>query len=259
MTAVLVVRKPDVFSRILTENGFAAINCPTIETARSENLHDLAAKISAKRYDGIFLTSQKAAEIVCEVVFCQNFTFSGKIYVLGRRSFERLREKNLDLFYAEEANTAREMLEAIPPADLQNKRFLFIRGDKSLGTVREFLEKIATVDEEIVYETRFVKVEEKSRKEIEAKLNKGEIGAACFFSPSGAESFLEQFGGEVLQRTRLAAIGETTADFLETRNLRVNFIAAKATAEDFARELVEYLKSPKSQVPKVPSRIRFST
>lgn len=243
MTSVLVVRRFDAFSRILNENALSVINCPTIETAESENLHTLPAKISATHYDGIFLTSRKAAEIVWREVFCQNFTYRGKVYILGKSSFERLRNVNLDLFYDETANTAREMLEAIPPADLKDRRFLFIRGTKTLDTVRRFLEKRATVDEEIVYETRFTAVEETVKKAIEAKAQRGEIQAACFFSPSGAESFLKQFGSEVLRRTKLAAIGKTTADYFETQNLKVDFTPSKATAEDFANELMKYLKS----------------
>ena len=254
MTSVLVVRERDIFSRILEANGLPAINCPTVETFEVENLHHLPAKISAARYDGIFLTSRKAAEIVFREIFCQNFTYRGKVYVLGKSSFERLRDLKLDLFYDAAANTAREMLAAIPPAELANKRFLFVRGDRSLGTVREFLEKRATLDELVVYETRVAAVDEALKNEIETKASRGEIGAACFFSPSGAESFLEQLGAEVLRQTKIAAIGKTTADFLEKRNLKADFTPSKATAEDFANELIDYLKSPKSQVPEVPSR-----
>ena len=242
MTAVLVVRKRDDFSRILTENGFAVINCPTIETAKSEKLHELSAKISAQNYDGIFLTSRKAAEIVFREIFCQNSTYRGKVYVLGKSSFEQLKDQNLDLFFDESANTAREMLDAIPRGDLKNKHFLFIRGRRSLRTVPEYLEKMATVDEEIVYETHAVKVEDALKKEIAAKAESGAISAACFFSPSGAESFLEQFGAAVLHRTKIAAIGQTTAEYLEKQNLKADFIAAKATAEDFANELIDYLR-----------------
>jgi uroporphyrinogen-III synthase len=242
MTSVLVVRKFDNFSRILTENGFSVINCPAIETLKSENLHDLAAKISARHYDGIFLTSQKATEIASQELFCKNFNYRGKIYVLGKSSFERLKNKNLDLFFDARANTAQEMLEAIPPADLNGRQFLFIRGEKSRGTIREFLENRASFDEVIVYETRRLVIQNALKKEIAAKAKNGEIAAACFFSPSGAESFLEQFAERALHQTRIAAIGKTTSEYFAERDLRVDFITTKATAEDFAIELTDYLK-----------------
>jgi uroporphyrinogen-III synthase len=240
MTAILVVRKFDNFSRILMENGFSVINCPLIETVESENLEEVIAKISAATYDGIFLTSRAATEIAAREFFDKKNGFRGKVFVLGRSSFELLKDKDLDLFFDEKANTAREMLEAIPTEDLRQKRFLFIRGEKSLRVVPEFLKNIASLDEAIVYETRRIRITETQREEIRAK--SGEIVCACFFSPSGAESFLTQIGAQVLRHTKIATIGKTTADFFAGRNLSADLISSKSTAEDFAVELAEYLK-----------------
>lgn len=248
MRTVLVVREFDNFSRILTLNELSVINCPLIETVRTENSRELGAKISANNYDGIFLTSRKATEIVSGEVFDREFEYGGRIYVLGKSSFECLQGKNLDLFFDETANTAQEMLEKIPPADLQNKRFLFARGDRSLGTIPVFLKDKATLDEAIVYETRRIAIEAALKSEIEAKLKTGEIIAACFFSPSGAEGFLEQFGAENLHQTRIATIGKTTADFFAERNLKTDFTSSKASAEDFAVELTNYLRNGKRKM-----------
>jgi uroporphyrinogen-III synthase len=245
MRTILVVRKFDDFSRILEENGFSVINCPTIETVEIENSEDLSAKIAAKNYDGIFLTSQKAAEIAEREVFSK-IKFGGKVYVLGRKSFEILKDKNILLSFDETANTAREMLENIALDELKDKNFLFIRGETSLGTVKSFLKKIASIDEEIVYETRKIVIEDSLKNEIEAK--KDEIVCTSFFSPSGAESFLEQFGEKILEKTKITAIGKTTAEFFEKQNLKADFIAKKATAEDFAVELIEYLTNEKRKM-----------
>lgn len=233
---ILVVRKFDNFSRILTEKGFSVLNCPTIETVACGNFLDETGEFSPLSYDGIFLTSQKAAEIADRELFSKKI-FQGKVYVLGKSSFEILKDKNIRLSFDETANTALEMLERIPTEELKGKKFLFIRGEKSLGTVRNFLEKIAVVDEKIVYRTNKIAVEESLKTEILAN----EISCICFFSPSGAESFLEQFEREFLHQTKIAVIGKTTADFFAKQNLRTNFIATKATAEDFAVELIEYL------------------
>jgi len=252
MSAVLVVRKFDNFSRILEEKGFSALNCPTIETVSNENLHGLSAKISANDYDGIFLTSQTATEIACREIFCKNLNYSGKVYIFGKSSFELLKDRKLDLFFDEAANTAREMLKAIPPTELRDKRFLFIRGEKSLRAVPEFLERLATVDEAVVYKTLKLTIDDALKNEIETKLQRRGIAAACFFSPSGAESFLEQFGAESLRQTKIAAIGKTTAGFFARQNLKTDFIPSKANSEDFAKELIEYLEVSrlKSQSPK---------
>jgi uroporphyrinogen-III synthase len=231
---ILVIREYDNFSRILAANNFEIINLLLIETVAIDNLSVFE---TIENYDGVFLTSSKATEI-----FKANLEadYRGKVYVLGKRSYEILKGANLNLHYDESANTAREMLENIAPDELKNKHFLFIRGDKSLRIVPEFLAKTATVDEAIVYETRSIKVEIDKINELREK---NKFAAICFFSPSAAESFIEQFGAEILHQTVIATIGKTTAEFFETRNLQVNFVASKATAEDFATELIEYLSS----------------
>lgn len=242
MTAILVVREFDNFSRILTERNFSVINCPTIETVPLESLSGFNAKLAAiENYDGIFLTSAQAAEIFHEKLNEKQISYGGKVFVLGKRIFEILKTANFNVFFDEAANTAREMLASIAPDELENKRFLFVRGEKSLRVVPEFLAKIAAVDEEIVYQTRKIPLETDKLKTITEKFEKGKIAAACFFSPSGAESFLEQFGAKVLHQTKIAAIGKTTAEYFETQDLTINFVARKATAEDFASGLIEHL------------------
>ncbi len=243
MREILVVREFDDFSRILSESGLKIINCPTIAVAPLEDLSEFEAKLDAlENYDGVFLTSANATEIFRTKLRARNTNFHGKIYVLGKRSFDFLENENLDLVFDKTANTAQEMLENITLDELKNKRFLFVRGEKSLRVVPEFLEKIASVDEAIVYSSSSVAIADDKIKEIKAKSANGEIACACFFSPSAAENFLQQFGAEVSHQIKITVIGKTTADFFERRNLKVDFVARRATAEDFAIELIEHLK-----------------
>jgi len=246
MKRVLVVRKFDDFSRILSENDLSVINCATIETVPLEDLSDLSAKLETiDNYDGIFLTSAAATEIfrlkLRKIKRKIKLNFRGKIYVLGKRSFDLLKGENLDLVFDETANTAREMLEKISLEDVQGKRFLFVRGEKSLRIVPGFLSEIAAIEETIVYRTENIPVEIDKINRIGEMLEKKEIVCSVFFSPSGAESFLEQFGTEILRQNKIATIGKTTADFFEKQNLKVDFVASKATAEDFAVELIIFL------------------
>ncbi|MGI8469195.1 MAG: uroporphyrinogen decarboxylase [Pyrinomonadaceae bacterium] len=246
MKKILVIRKFDIFSGILAENNYEIVNFPLIETKTIEDLSEFQMRLlQLENYDGIFLTSRHAARILAENLREKNINFSGKIYVLGKRGFDLLKNENLDLFFDETANTTREMLEKIPAKDLKNKRFLFLRGEKSLRVVPEFLAKIAPVDETIVYETQKIAVGIAKIKAIREKFEAGEIIAACFFSPSAAASFIEQFGAKILHQIKVATIGKTTAEFFETRNLKADFVSSKATAENFAFELIEYLQNGK--------------
>lgn len=243
---ILVVREFDNFSRILCENDFEIINCQTIKTYVLEDLSDFENKLeNINCFNGIFLTSRKATEIFRDESRERNINFHGKIYILGKRSFDLLKDENFDLFFDENANTARELLETIHIEDLKDKRFLFVRGEKSLRVVPEFLENIAKIDEIIVYRTEKFAIEIDKIKFINQKFETGDIDAACFFSPSAAESFLEQFGTEIFRKfhqTKIASIGRTTAEFFERRGLKADFVSGKTAAEDFAVGLIQFLE-----------------
>ena len=240
---ILIIRSFDRFSEILADNGFEIINLPLIETKPLDDLSDFEAKLKdVSKFDGIFLTSKNAAQILAEKLDELNINFAGKVYVLGKRSFEILRSKDLYLVFFDDANTAEEMLEKISANELKNKNFLFVRGEKSLETIPNFLSEIATIEESIVYGNEPISLRADTISEVHESIEKSEIEAVCFFSPSGAETFLEKFGAEILHQTIIATIGKTTADFFQRRNLQVDFVSPKASAENFAAELIIYLK-----------------
>jgi uroporphyrinogen-III synthase len=241
--SVLVIREFDEFSWILIEKGFEVINLPLIETKALTHLSDFQTKLERiEIYDGIFLTSRHAARILAETLREKNINSDCEIYVLGNRSREILQKENLNTIFFESANTAREMLEQIPTESLKGKRFLFVRGEKTLRVVPQFLASLATVDEAIVYETGKITIGVEKLEEVGKQLKEKKIVCVCFFSPSAAESFLEQFPVEMLHQIKVAVIGKTTAEFFEVRNLKVDFVSPKSSTEDFAIGLTKYLE-----------------
>lgn len=239
---VLVIRETDRFSAILGENGFSVINFPTIKTDTLADLAELEARIGElETFDGIFITSPHAAAPFLEKL--NGKSFGGNIYVLGKRTRALFEAAAIETVFDEKANTASELLQAVPDEQLTGKRFLFLRGSRSLRVIPERLEGVAEVEETIVYQTTAVAPAQETSEKIAGKIRSGTIAAVCFFSPSGAEGFLEQFGAAVLHQTLIATIGETTAEFFERKGLSVDFISPKASAEDFALELIDFLKN----------------
>jgi uroporphyrinogen-III synthase len=245
---ILVVRKFDEFSLRLKENGFEIINFPAIATAPVE---DSGARLDEKlktpeKYDGLFFTSPRAAE-----VFLQRKAkdgFSGKIYVLGGRTKLLFENAGFETVFRENANTAEEFINSFEKSEFAGKRFLFPRGDKSLRAIPELLKTVAEIDEIIVYRTIENRVDKTLVDKIGENLRRGEIAWICFFSPSGIESFVKTFGEKSLNdRIKIAAIGATTAKKAAALNLKVEFISPKASAEDFASGLIEYLIQCKTQ------------
>lgn len=253
---ILVVREFDEFSRILSGRGFSIINCPTIRTRPAEDLSDFERKIRRlHRFDGVFLTSRRSAEIFRERLRKLGVVFPGGVYVFGRRGFDILKREGLDLYFDDSATTVREMLEGIDPDRLRDKRFLIVRGERSLPVVPAYLGRTAKVEEVIVYRTSEVTVKSSRRAEIRIRAMRGEIGFMCFFSPSGAHSFVKQLGMEVLKKAQIAVIGKTTADYFERQRLKVDLISRKPTAGDFAYRLIEYLKKPERPKAAHPAKV----
>ena len=244
-TVILVVREFDRFSALLVKNGFDVINLPLIETVPAEDLSELDEKLAEiESYDGIFFTSQKAAEVFLKRFNREKNPFSGKIFALGKAG-QILKAAGFETVSEKEANTALELLNQIEISDLKDKRFLFLKGDKSLRAIPEALKDIAQVGEVIVYQNVKPKIDERLAAEIREKIRRKEINFACFFSPSGIENFLEVFGKDLLKETKIAAIGQTTAGKAREIGLAASFISARATVGDFARGLIEHIEAKK--------------
>ena len=243
---ILVVREPDEFSRILAEANFRVINFPTIRTVPIEKLEDLdAVLVKIKHYNGLFLTSPKAAEVFLQRFREKNLEFGGKIYVLGNRTkrlFESFEKENFEIVFRENANTAEELINSFESREFTGKKFLFLRGDESLRVIPELLRGVAEIDEVVVYRTVENSFDKVLIDEIAEKLRLEEIDWICFFSPSGIESFINAFGETSLEQVKIAAIGATTAKRAAEKKLKVEFISPKANAEDFARGLTNRIK-----------------
>jgi len=241
---ILVIREKDVFSSILSEQGFSVINLPLIKTETFSDLNELENYLAEiESFDGIFITSRKAAEIVAAKFGESKKIFRGKFFVLGKNSAVLLSNLGAEVFFYPGATTAEELLRLIPQKEIENKRFLFPCGNRSLRIIPEALQGIAEVIETIVYKTIDLKPYEKELIEIEEKLVCGKISVVGFFSPSGVEGFLENFKNFSQKEIKIAAIGKTTANFAEEKRLRVDFVSTKPAAEDFVAELISYLRN----------------
>jgi uroporphyrinogen-III synthase len=241
---ILVVREFDKFSSLLTENGFEIINFPAIQTLPIEDFSELDGKIdNLNYYDGLFFTSPKAAEVFLQNIEDRKNDFRGKIYILGNRMKVLFENKNFEIVYRAGANTAEEFINSFDKDEFSSKKFLFLKGDKSLRAIPELLKNWAMIDETIVYRTIENEIDESLKIEINKKLSKKEIDWICFFSPSGIESFIKTFGDFSPYEIKIAAIGTTTAKKAAENNLKIEFVSSRASTENFAFELIDYIKN----------------
>lgn len=242
--AVLVVRSNGRFSEVLRETGCEVIN---LELIRTEPVNDLSELVETVRrineYDGIFLTSPAAAEIFLRHLTPEGRKFRGKVYALGERARAILDGSGLKPISMTNANTAQDLILSINEADLTDKNLLFVCGDRSIRTIPEMLGGIARVDELVVYRTVEISPDDGVIESVKAGLKKNDFDWACFFSPSGVDSFMAHFGDDGLGNVRAAAIGETTARRATEVGLPVAFISERSNAEDFAASFAAYIKN----------------
>ncbi|HEY2865863.1 MAG TPA: uroporphyrinogen-III synthase [Pyrinomonadaceae bacterium] len=242
MATILVIRNDDKFSSTLREAGFNVVNLELIKTRPLEDLSELRDKLSNLReYDGIFFTSPVAAEIFVKVRNGSN-SFHGSVYALGGRALQVLESAGLRVKSAIDANTADEMLTEFGSAEFEGRRYLFVRGEKSLRTIPDVLKNLAAVDEVAVYKTESPEIDAAKVDGLRSRILEGEIDLVCFFSPSGVERFAELLG-DTARDKRCAAIGKTTADAAQQAGFNVEFISPRSNADDFARGLIGHVKS----------------
>jgi uroporphyrinogen-III synthase len=243
VSEILVIREPDLFSSILIEQGSTVINFPTIKIETLDDFIELDKVLTElETFDGVFITSPNAAQPFLERLKQKQVQFGGKFYILGNRTDELLTSFDCQRFFSDEIKTASELLNAIPESELKGKKFLILRGNRSLRVIPEKLKNIAEVREVVVYKTLAPPDVEKQADEIKRKLRVRKIVAVCFFSPSGVDGFLEIFTDFSQNDTKVAVIGQTTARYAEEKQLRVDFVSSKPTAETYALELTSYLR-----------------
>lgn len=236
-SSILVIRRDDLLSSTLRENGCKVINLELIKTKPVENLIELDERLPRINvYDGIFLTSPVAAGIFVERLRENGTSYDGKVYALGERTRALVEKAGLNVVFCEAANTAEELIRAFDAVEFEDKKFLFIRGSKSVRTVPEMLGAVAAVDEIEVYRMINNPVEEAVLSNVTALLERREIDWICFFSPSGIARFTHLFE---TNNTKVAVIGKTTAAAARDAGLNVNLVSPRADAREFALSLIK--------------------
>ncbi len=233
---VLVIREFGSFSETLISNGFEVINFPTIITNKIEDLSELEKNIAEiEKYDGLFFTSPKAA-----TVFLENFEieYHGKIYILGSRLKDLFENKGFKIVYRKSVNTAEEFINSFDKSEFTGKRFLFLKGSKSLRIIPQMLEDLAEIDETIVYQTNLFTAGKEFVGELKHKFSRREIDLICFFSPSGFENFLKSVEDFEQAEIKFAAIGKTTTERISEAGLEVHF--TPSNAKSFAFEFCKF-------------------
>lgn len=243
-SAILVLRSNDAFSARLRETGREVINLELITIKPIDDTTEIDRELEeVENFDGLFFTSPSAATAFLSAMKRTGRVLSACPYVLGERTKTIFQDAGISVNFAAGANTAAEMIAAFGEAEFAGKRLLFVRGDRSMRTIPELLAGKAEVEEMVVYRTLDRPPDAELASDLSERLRSGEIGWACFFSPSAIDVFCRVFKTAELGSVRIAAIGSTTALKAREGGLNMGFVSQRARAVDFANELIEHIKN----------------
>ena len=242
--SILVVRRETSFSQLLQQAGCSVTNVEMIATEPLDDLSELAARMAGlDQYHGLFFTSPAAAEVFVSRLDGARGAALPPVYVLGGRASEAMRDAGLDVRTSTQANTAEELINSFEAAEFAGKRFLFVRGERSLDTIPRLIERVATVDQLCVYRTLECTPDPATLATVTERLGSAEFDWVCFFSPSGVERAMALFGNVLNKRVQIAAIGASTAAAAEKLiGRQPEFVSASSSSEDFAKGLLEHIK-----------------
>lgn len=241
MPTVLITRPqadaPD-FANALARYGLGYEHFPTIDVAPIATWETPALN----GYDGLIFASANAARCFLSELLAREPKRFARLramnhYAVGAKTNRALREYGIDSALYSDKGNAEHLVELLARIGVSGKRFLFLRGTRSLGVIPESIQRRGgTCDELTVYETRDIDGSRAQR--LPELLARDDLAWIAFFSPSAAQSFFKLLNFAPLpSKTRIAAIGETTRRAVEELGYAVDLVAETPTAEALAQAI----------------------
>jgi uroporphyrinogen III methyltransferase / synthase len=183
--------------------------------------------LAAGAYAWVVLPSQNAGRLLLgELEHARVVCGAASAHVLGLRPTIKL-----------ERFSASAALEALQPVVRAGQRVLVPRAADSRDELIAGLATLgAHVDAPIAYRT--VAVDPAALVEAAARVRSGDVSVVTVCSPSAMESLLRAIGRELLLKTTLICLGETTADAARQAGLRVASVAEKTTMASLVNAVV---------------------
>jgi uroporphyrinogen III methyltransferase/synthase len=247
---VVVTRPPDQAADFVTELKRLGANIflfPTIQIAAPASYADLDAAIeNLSRYDWIVFTSQNAVEHFLGRLTAKNLETAEldflRVASVGEQTAERLRLAQIHIDVLPADSNAETLFSEIENyvGDLKDVRFLFPRSEIARDYLPEKLKEAgAIVEAPVAYRT--ILPEKPETAKLKAMFAGGSIDCIAFASPSAFKNFIRILGANVLPSdVAIACIGETTANAVREKDLKVEIVAPEATSQSLAGAIADY-------------------
>jgi uroporphyrinogen-III synthase len=247
MKTVLVTRpkhQAEPFVRELEQYGLNAVVFPTIEIrpVAGWSVPNLAC------FAGIFFTSANSVQHFLEHLL-EKFPAElpnlqkARVWAVGKTTAGDLAKHGVSTEPVPKIADAVNLMADIDPKEINGRKFLFVRGSLSLGTIPEMIAQRGGICVELtVYDNIQPSLEETEK--VRSLLAEGKLDCLSFTSPSTAINFFEAMGSkEVPKNVMIAAIGTTTSGALEKLGVRVDIIPEYFDGPNFAKAIAAALSA----------------
>jgi uroporphyrinogen III methyltransferase / synthase len=237
------------FAELLEKNGAIVRFVPTIQIVppASWNQFDDAVEM-LETYDGIIFTSANAVRGFLQALISrgmhskQTGLRKKMLFVVGEKTKEALEKSGYTGRLLPGVTNAYGLAEALLKTGVNNKHYLFARGNLGDDGLAETLRGgNAKVDEVTVYET--IAPREEDARSIRHHLETERIDVITFFSPSAIKNLLAIVPREQVTSRVIAVIGASTESAAKTLGLTAQIVARKPTATSLAQDIVEFFRN----------------
>jgi uroporphyrinogen-III synthase len=245
---VLITRakeQSDEFAHALEQAGATVAYFPTIEIVPPDSWIECDRAIrSLHDYHLLVFTSVNAVEnFLSRAPTVDGWSLStirrNTIYAVGEKTKGALEAHGCKVEDLPWKATAEELGRLLGRMEMQGKRVLLPRGNLGTQLLPKLLRQYgAIVDEVVVYQTG--KPESPNVEPVQRLLDRKEIDAVTFFSPSSVRNFTDLISSEKLNGVAVAVIGEVTANAAQRAGLKVDVVAAKASSESMVSSLAGF-------------------
>jgi|YNPBryulayer2012_1023412.scaffolds.fasta_scaffold04720_2 uroporphyrinogen-III synthase len=244
MPTVLITRpKADAaeFADALARHGLRTEFFPTIEIAP---ITDWTLP-TLEDYNGLVFTSANAVRYFISPLLSRAPNRFARLramnhYAVGIKTHRTLQEYGIDSALYSDKGNAEDLVDLMRREGIQGKRFLFLRGTRSLGVIPDAIKKHGGMcDELIVYQTSDLAPEDAKR--LSDVLSCDVVTWVAFFSPSAVRAFFNALPNVSLPlRLHIAVIGNTTKEAVEALGFRVDVVSPVPTAEALAQAIANF-------------------
>ncbi len=248
---ILITRsedQSDEFIELIESRGGKAIVFPTIKIADPDDWQECDRALEdLNSFDGIIFTSRNSVEKFIARMKIKNVALSALcsmlFFAVGEKTKSILEKHKLKTNAIPEIFTAEYLAETIKTFSVQNKKFLFPRGNLGRDVLIDKLTEFgAEVKPVTVYKT--VKAIPENLHSIEKELLERKIEFVTFTSPSTVKNFFILFSEDTIKQfikqTNFAVIGEVTAEALRKFGIEPAVTAQPSTIEGMVEGIENY-------------------